>query len=252
MGGAAAIRIREPLFGRDLIPYRFLALCSDLHTLLDKELMLSDTLDSDLYQHQWADSSETRQILDEMRALVARADPSLTLQQFMCQHKVDHLYPIVAFRMGFEPAAESDERHMRDYLSQLALMSQVLTLSQQLRVDLVLPSHKYFAHQIALLYQCINQVGLRSAFKARIEARFDEIKAVTERTDRVPLLDAEQQAWVCSLVDDLQQALETFSGKTLKRIGPMRQFVADHPVRRRPQLLRRMTSVLAADASFCE
>merc|ERR1712032_454744 len=44
-------------------------------------------------------------------------------------------------------------------------------------------NHRFAAHQVALLYQCINQVkGEVRPLKPRIEGMFDELKAATEAT----------------------------------------------------------------------
>jgi len=75
-------------------------------------------------------------------------------------------------------------------------------MSNQLRHDAVhLKNHKYIAHQIALLYQCLNQCGNLN-FKKRVEQKFDEVKVLTE-AEKVPQLSLAQQDWLVKLTTDI-------------------------------------------------
>ena len=59
---------------------------------------------------------------------------------------------------------------------------QLLHMATQLRRDASnAQNHKYLAHRIALMYQCLNQVrGESKPFKKRIEEQFETIKRFTE------------------------------------------------------------------------
>lgn len=60
---------------------------------------------------------------------------------------------------------------------------------------MALENHKYIAHQLALLYQSLSQIGPASQnFKKRIEKKFETIKSIThgKQTSKLP---QEEQKW---------------------------------------------------------
>ena len=66
-----------------------------------------------------------------------------------------------------------------DYFAHVSSLNQLLHMATQLQRDApIAANHKYLAHQIALLYQCLNAVrGESKPFKRRIEEQFDAVKA---------------------------------------------------------------------------
>ena len=62
-----------------------------------------------------------------------------------------------------------------EYFTHVSALNQLLHLATQLQRDAcIAANHKYLAHQIALLYQCLNQVkGESRPFKKRIEEQFE-------------------------------------------------------------------------------
>ncbi|KNC46266.1 uncharacterized protein AMSG_02719 [Thecamonas trahens ATCC 50062] len=219
----------EPLFGTPLalVPYEMAALCAELHVLLDAELEAAGT---DYGRHVWDDGSAlVNEVIDRMHSVAACAEPELDLGSYMAHHGLDVMYPIVADRLGL-PLPDSEDRHMRDYFPHMALLHQIVTLADQLEADLILPNHKYYAHQIALLYSLFVQAGMKgSRFKKRIEGMFDEIKDVTEGQD-VPQLSDELKETIRDMAYDVRDAISRFPSKLTRRLSPMRKFITQHPV----------------------
>jgi hypothetical protein len=129
-----------------------------------------------------------------------------------------------------------------EYLQYINSMNQLLAIAVQLKNDVGSPavnSHKYIAHQIALLFQCTSQClsfttayslsdllsngnlnqnkvmkykDALSGFKRNIESQFQNIKTqLAESADsnnKVPLLSFSNKQWVIQLTTDI---LELFS-----------------------------------------
>lgn len=80
-----------------------------------------------------------------------------------------------------------------DKMSQL---NQVVVLSIQLHSDVDLKNHKYIAHQIALLYQSLNNSRQElKLFRPLIEKNFEQIKSVCSKSSE-PRLSPEQREWI--------------------------------------------------------
>lgn len=85
-------------------------------------------------------------------------------------------------------------------------------MSQQLRDDCAGDNHKYIAHQIALLYQCLSYQNLRTQqFKKRIEPEFEDLKRTTEQAHH-PSLTPKQRDWLRSLTTDVMDVATDFNG----------------------------------------
>ncbi|ORX91871.1 hypothetical protein K493DRAFT_303705 [Basidiobolus meristosporus CBS 931.73] len=85
----------------------------------------------------------------------------------------------------------------------MSVMNQVVSTALQLQKDIELKDHKCIAHQLALLYQCLNQVGggfLK--FKSKIETRFDKIKTDINESETSQLHD-EHKLWLRNLTSEV-------------------------------------------------
>mmetsp|Transcript_10358 Transcript_10358/g.17998 ORF Transcript_10358/g.17998 Transcript_10358/m.17998 type:complete len:248 (-) Transcript_10358:917-1660(-) len=89
------------------------------------------------------------------------------------------------------------------YLHYVSLMNQLVMMATQVYHDACMPEHhKYMAHQMALLYQCLNQLqGETKPVRRIIEAQFEIIKQVTESDHPVFTLDMsdwfQEISWLC-------------------------------------------------------
>ena len=77
----------------------------------------------------------------------------------------------------------------------MTILNQIINMASQLRQDIHLSNHKYMAHQLALLYQCLAHAGTEAAkFRQRIEKQFDTIKSATSGAD-APQLSPSHKQW---------------------------------------------------------
>eukprot|EP01111_Echinosteliopsis_oligospora_P016444 TRINITY_DN6842_c0_g1_i1.p1 TRINITY_DN6842_c0_g1~~TRINITY_DN6842_c0_g1_i1.p1 ORF type:complete len:257 (-),score=62.75 TRINITY_DN6842_c0_g1_i1:14-784(-) len=135
------------------------------------------------------------------------------------------LFPSVsAFYFPTTPLPSSDA--FEEYFVQIALMNQTMFLATQLRNDIsALTNHKYIAHQLALLYQCLAQCGIAmEVFKKRIEERFEEIKAATESDPKGVLLSDSQRNWIQDLTNNVLGEMAIQPAPLLKRLRPVLSF----------------------------
>ncbi|KAG9296702.1 hypothetical protein G9A89_001334 [Geosiphon pyriformis] len=101
---------------------------------------------------------------------------------------------------------------------EMCAINQVAAISLQIQQDIKLPNHKYIAHQLALLYQCLNQVGGHFIkYKPRVEQHFDATKSLTNSSHE-PRLNEEQKEWLSQLTADIvTEAL--FSGRPASTVS---------------------------------
>ncbi|ORZ05670.1 hypothetical protein BCR41DRAFT_361514 [Lobosporangium transversale] len=135
----------------------------------------------------------------------------MMLQRYMIRTGLAEMFPKSSEYLGIElilPRGSLIEAHFR----QMSVINQLVSIAMQLQNDLRLSNHKFMAHQVALLYQCINQAGPRfsTKYKNRVEENFNELKETANTTDE-PRLPIELQAWLTNLTTDIvSEAL--FSG----------------------------------------
>ncbi|CAG8467660.1 5222_t:CDS:2 [Ambispora gerdemannii] len=101
---------------------------------------------------------------------------------------------------------------------EMTLINQLVSISLQLQQDTKLENHFYMAHQIALLYQCLAQVGQHFLkYKPCVELHFDAIKSLTSRS-KEPHMNEEQREWLSQLTADIvTEAL--FSGRPFSTVS---------------------------------
>lgn len=134
-----------------------------------------------------------------------------------------HAFPRVAAALAGVPAGGTGGGGaLEAHLSFVASVGGLWRLCDQLEADASRPEHhKYVAHQLALLYQTLNQVrGELKPFKKQLEARFDDIKATTEAAS-APQLSAEQAEWLTALCRDLRDAVKAAPGVVRQKVEPM-------------------------------
>eukprot|EP00793_Prasinoderma_coloniale_P004782 PRCOL_00000543-RA len=113
------------------------------------------------------------------------------------------------------------------HLAFVSSFSSLMHLCNQLATDARRPSqHKYIAHQLALLYQTINQVrGELKPFKRQVEARFDDIKATTE-SSTAPRLSEEQASWLVAFCGELRVAASRMPPTLRGQVQPVASMLA--------------------------
>jgi hypothetical protein len=107
------------------------------------------------------------------------------------------------------------------YLNYISLLNQVVMMGTQLYHDACVPQHhKYCAHQVALLYQCLNMLqGETKPIRKLVEARFDEIKTITESKN--PVLDMEISDWLQEVTWLCREEVKNFPAYMHKKVHPI-------------------------------
>ncbi len=100
-------------------------------------------------------------------------------------------------------------------------MNQVTGMVAQIRNDVLVGTHKYMAHQIALLYQALSYLNTTSAngHRKAIEANFDDLKRTTE--DPPHALEPQQKVWVLDMCDTVEKFILSVPGSLEKRVAPV-------------------------------
>ncbi|KAF8940027.1 hypothetical protein BGZ47_007908 [Haplosporangium gracile] len=129
------------------------------------------------------------------------------------------MFPKSSEYLGIElvlPGGSYIEAHFQHMSS----INQLTSIALQLQNDIKLTNHKFVAHQVALLYQCITQAGSQFSkkYKSRVEENFDALKEASSVSDE-PYLPIELQAWLNDLTTDIV-AEALFSGRPMSQQTP--------------------------------
>eukprot|EP00798_Chlamydomonas_sp_ICE-L_P016311 gene16311-22499_t len=135
-------------------------------------------------------------ILQQIEALCRQISPKKAPQETLLGLGLLEMFPYLRQGLSGEKLEAASQNPGTTYLNYISMLNQVVMMGTQLYHDACVPQHhKYCAHQIALLYQCLNMLqGDTKPIRRLIEARFDEIKQVTESKN--PLLDMELSNWL--------------------------------------------------------
>ncbi|KAK3840803.1 MAG: hypothetical protein J3R72DRAFT_492209 [Linnemannia gamsii] len=146
--------------------------------------------------------------------------------RYMNRTGLAEMFPKASEHLGFVPVITSGS-FMEAHLRQMSSINQLVSIAIQLQNDLRLTNHKFIAHQIALLYQCINQAGTKyTGFKGRVEEHFGAVKDLCNASDE-PYLTPELQTWLSELtVDIVAEAL--FSGRPMAQQTPSAGPLSDY------------------------
>ncbi|TPX30927.1 hypothetical protein SmJEL517_g05616 [Synchytrium microbalum] len=174
----------------------------DLLVLLSKLEMI---LTRQGYLNYDQDEVQAAATIDELSRLALQHN--FRLLDFLVQEQLVNVFPKSARRLGL-PENTAERVDIRNYLYQVNQLNQMVAMALQLHVDVNLQNHKYIAHQLALLYQCLNLVGEPfNKFQANIQQEFDSIKAITSSaTDDAPQLSEHQKQWLSSLTSEIVNA----------------------------------------------
>ncbi|KAG0212586.1 hypothetical protein BGX28_006022 [Mortierella sp. GBA30] len=110
----------------------------------------------------------------------------------------------------------------------MSSINQLVSLALQVQNDLRLSNHRFIAHQVALLYQCINQVGpqFSKKYKKRIEENFGVLKE-SASTSETPFLPIELRAWLSNVTTDIVAEV-LFSGRPVSQQTPEAAHLSDY------------------------
>ncbi|KAF9930843.1 hypothetical protein FBU30_011210 [Linnemannia zychae] len=141
------------------------------------------------------------------------------LQRYMIRTGLAEMFPKSSECLGIEPVLAGGS-FIEAYFRQMSCINQLTSIALQLQNDIRLTNHKFVAHQVALLYQCITQAGpqFSKKYKSRVEENFEALKEASSVSDE-PYLPIELQAWLSDLATDIvSEAL--FSGRPMSQQTP--------------------------------
>ncbi|CAG8733107.1 hypothetical protein C2G38_2251814 [Gigaspora rosea] len=215
------IYLHEPLIQKHgtrkkRIGLQILNALARLEVLLNKEeaLAISENAVQHLAQQQY-NKTEIDAALNVLETSLLQFEedgiPKKDTQTYLSELGLTVLFPRSAKRLVVNniPSGKADALA---HFNEMNVHNQLVSISLQLQHDIKLQNHKYMAHQLALLYQCLNQAGGHFLkYKSRVELHFDSIKALTSNSE-VPKLNEEQKEWLSQVTADI--VTETlFSGR---------------------------------------
>ncbi|KAF9437890.1 hypothetical protein BGZ76_010672 [Entomortierella beljakovae] len=148
------------------------------------------------------------------------------LQRYMIRTGLAEMFPKSSEYLGIDPVTPGGS-FIESHFRQMSTINQLVSIALQLQNDLKLSNHKFIAHQVALLYQCINQAGpqFSKKYKSRVEENFDSLKKINMSEE--PRLPIELQAWLSDLTTDIvSEAL--FSGRPMSQQTPEAPHLSDY------------------------
>ncbi|XP_048744510.1 uncharacterized protein LOC125657784 [Ostrea edulis] len=226
------VRLHEPLLGSTTqtldIDVELMSLCSQLDIICQKELSQHKL---EKIEHGRVSSDFTNKasmVCDRMQQLMLRSSqPNTSLQQYIVMRKFDLLFPRAAAYLENPGHFNLNQRTegLDNYYADLSSLQNLSALSRQINSDLCnLSDHKYIAHQMAILYQSLTNVGhaLLDPYKQSIEENFKSIKSALsqEREPGVKQLYPEQKEWFLNLTSGI---VNTINGFPSELTGEMSQ-----------------------------
>ncbi|KAF9164315.1 hypothetical protein DFQ26_001598 [Actinomortierella ambigua] len=139
----------------------------------------------------------------------------MMLKRYMIRTGLAQMFPKSSEYIGIEPVIPGGS-FMESHFRYMSLINQLVSIALQLQNDMRLPNHKYMAHQVALLYQCINQAGPQfSKYKPLIEEHFNAVKELGNQSE-TPCLPQNLQTWLSELTTDIV-AEALYSGRPMSQ-----------------------------------
>ena len=151
-----------------------------------------------------------REELGRAYANLEAPDPGLA--DYLVRAKLTKLFPrtLAASRDDAEMSHLTKRIPMDAYFAHLSVLNQLVTVAKQILHDLEsLSNHKYIAHQVALLYQCLSLARSPvDPFRAELEGNFSSIKRAAKGLEHKPgRLPIETAAWLQSLLKKIIEAV---------------------------------------------
>ncbi|XP_022290635.2 uncharacterized protein LOC111102258 isoform X2 [Crassostrea virginica] len=216
------VRLHEPVLGSSSqtldLDVDLMSLCSQLDVICLKELSQHKL---EKIEHGRVSSDFTNKasvVCDRMQQLMLRSGQGNTsLQQYIATKRLDLLFPRAAAYVENPGHFNLNQRTegMDNYFTELTALQNLSGLSRQINSDLSnLSDHKYIAHQMAILYQSLNNVGhpILDPYKRSIEENFKSIKATLsqETGSGKKQLYPEQKEWFLNLTSGIVNTINSF------------------------------------------
>lgn len=155
----------------------------------------------------------------------------LTLQDYLKQNGLGTLFPRSYSYICNQttPVFKSQKSLMDGYFSHLAMINQLMSLGNQLNSDVNNhENHKYVAHQVALLYQAVNQAGSSMGHvKKQIEDNFKNLKEslAHHKQNNLPRLPNIQKEWINCITGEILNCLMSLEAPINQPIRPAVHFL---------------------------
>nr|XP_022290635.1 uncharacterized protein LOC111102258 [Crassostrea virginica] len=216
------VRLHEPVLGSSSqtldLDVDLMSLCSQLDVICLKELSQHKL---EKIEHGRVSSDFTNKasvVCDRMQQLMLRSGQGNTsLQQYIATKRLDLLFPRAAAYVENPGHFNLNQRTegMDNYFTELTALQNLSGLSRQINSDLSnLSDHKYIAHQMAILYQSLNNVGhpILDPYKRSIEENFKSIKVTLsqETGSGKKQLYPEQKEWFLNLTSGIVNTINSF------------------------------------------
>ncbi|XP_007227917.2 uncharacterized protein si:ch211-218d20.15 [Astyanax mexicanus] len=233
--------VKKPLMLIQLSPEQvaleMLSLCSQLDLLIRAQVhqfqgqLKQDTSpeESESFQKQGAE------IIDQMnQCLEHLPKPAPLLEDYLDIAGLSVMFPRVeVYIIHGSPVDMLELPPLDGYFPHLGKLNQLVVLSQQLEDDVKhLGSHKYIAHQLAVIYQVINSLSDTLpliTIKRDIEANFKKMKMslVTEEgSKQEPQLSAQYINWISQLTHNIISTVSSLTEEVSEELSPVMSFVS--------------------------
>ena len=160
-------------------------------------------------------------ILRRIEAACNRIEPSREAPELLQSLGILDVFSYLRQGISGNPLEAATHNPASSYFSYISQLNQVVMMGTQLYHDALVPQHhKYIAHQIALLYQCLNALqGDTKPVRKLIEARFDDVKIKTE--SKSPILDIDLSEWLQEITWLCREEIRSFPPYIHKRLWPV-------------------------------
>lgn len=204
-----------------------MSLCSQLELLCRKELYEQPSgIENGRVSNSFTDKATV--VYDRMSHILMKAPggPQDCLTYVKSQG-LDRLYPRAVSYLS-APHSFSltvDNSNTDNYFTSMSALSQLSTLARQMHSDAANPSsHKYIAHQLALLYQSVASTKSQTfaQHKQSIEEMFKAIKSTLSGggDGYQPCLTAEQQEWLLNVTSNIINTISSYPAELTKEMIP--------------------------------
>ncbi|KAL7881569.1 hypothetical protein AOLI_G00084170 [Acnodon oligacanthus] len=231
--------VKKPLMPIHLSPEQvaleMLCFCSQLDLLIRAQVhqfqgqLKEDTSpeESESFRKQGAE------IIDQMnQCLEHLPKPAPLLEDYLDIAGLSVMFPRVeVYIIHGSPVYMLERPPLDGYFPHLGRLNQLLVLSQQLEDDVKhLGSHKYIAHQLAVIYQVLNSLNdilSLTPIKKDIEANFKQMKMslVTEEgSKQEPQLPAQYISWISQLTHNIISTVSLLIEELTEELSPVMAF----------------------------
>ncbi|XP_072541297.1 uncharacterized protein [Salminus brasiliensis] len=231
--------VKKPLMPTHLsaeqVALEMLCLCSQLDLLIRAQVHQGQLQEDTSPEESESFRKQGAEIIDQMnQCLEHLPKPAPLLEDYLDIAGLSVMFPRVEVYIIHSSPVDMLERPPLDgYFPHLGKLNQLVVLSQQLEDDVKhLGSHKYIAHQLAVIYQVINSLsGVLPliSIKRDIEANFKQMKmslVAEEGSKQEPQLPAQYISWISQLTHNIISTVSQLAEELTEELSPVMTFVS--------------------------